>query len=222
MLNQFHDDYFVYDGYLMKGGQLFLPRTSILEKVIRDLYGGRLAGHLGKDKTIEAVKSRYYWPKLKRDMTHIISRCQVPNHALDLINLPKVSDLSVAAGNLAEQGQSVQEDVKKMLEIANAKYKEAVDRHRRFKVFEVGDEVMFFMSKARIVGEHYKLKQRKYCPFKITKKINDNAYAVDLPYWMGNISKTFNVAYLYSYLPDCALEYSDTSSSMSLFSSGGE
>ncbi|KAF2318350.1 hypothetical protein GH714_005670 [Hevea brasiliensis] len=58
---------------------------------------------------------------------------------------------------------------------------------------------MVFMSKASIVGGHYKLKQRKHGPFKITKKINDNVYAVDLSYWMGNISKTLNVVDLYSH-----------------------
>ncbi|KAF2314211.1 hypothetical protein GH714_024112 [Hevea brasiliensis] len=106
---------------------------------------------------------------------------KIPNHTLDLVKLPKVPCLSVAAGNLVEQVQSVQEDVKKRLEKANAKYKEVANRHRRFKVFEVRDEVMVFMSKARIAGGHHKFKQRKYGPFNITNKINDNADAVDLP-----------------------------------------
>ena len=67
------DDLFIHDGYLMKGGQFCLPCTSIHEEVIRNLHGGGLAGHLGRDNTIEAVKERYYWPKLRRDCTNMVS-----------------------------------------------------------------------------------------------------------------------------------------------------
>ena len=65
------------------------------------------------------------------------------------------------------------------------------DKHRRFKSFDVGDAVVVFISKARMQGGHSKLQQRKYGPFQIVKKTNNNAYVVDLPTWMG-ISKTFN------------------------------
>ena len=47
--------------------------------------------------------------------------------------------------------------------------------------------------------------------FKITKKINDNAYVVDLPTSI-DISKTFNIADIYLYHLETVLEYLDRNS----------
>ena len=137
-----------------------------------------------------------------------------PNHALDLVKLPKVLGLSVAAGDLAKQVQEVQADVKNKLEKANTKYKMEADKHRRLKLFDVSDEVMVFISKARMQGGHIKLQQRKYGPYQIVKKINNNAYVVDLLTWMG-ISKTLNVADLTLFQPDMNLGYLEGNSRMS-------
>ena len=129
-----------------------------------------------------------------------------PNHALNLVKLSKIPGLSVAASDLAKQVQEVQAGLKNKLEKANAKYKMEVDKHRRFKVFDVGDEVMVFLSKARMQGGHSKLQQRKYGPYKIVRKINYNAYVIDLPSWM-EISKTFNVVDLTLFQPDVSFGY---------------
>ena len=78
--------------------------------------------------------------------------------------------------------------------------------------FAVGDQVIVYLRKERLpAGVHGKLRQRKYGPFSILKKVNHNAYVVDLPRKM-NISNTFNVADLSLYHPQHLYEDNSRSS----------
>jgi len=136
----------------------------------------------------------------------------VPQHALDLVKLPKTIDYSIPAKHLAEHWQNTTEEVKAKIERANAKYKETADKRRKQQLFEVGDQVMIFLRKERIpMGTYNKLQPKKYGPYKIVQKINDNAYVIDLPDSM-TISKTFNVADLYPFHSDDTPLYPDENS----------
>ena len=140
---------------------------------------------------------------------------KTPKHALDLARLPKITGSSVTTENMAEHARSVQAEVKARLEGKNAKYKDATDVKRREKLFAEGDQVMVFLRKERFpLGTYNKLKPRKYGPYKIIKKINDNAYVVDLPTDL-HISRTFNVADLHEFYEDIPIypEYNSGSSS---------
>ncbi|MGP0580467.1 integrase zinc binding domain-containing protein, partial [Paenibacillus peoriae] len=59
-------DYFFQDGYLFKGKQLCIPDNPMRENIIKELHSGGLRGDFGKDKTVDLVEDRYYWPGLKK------------------------------------------------------------------------------------------------------------------------------------------------------------
>ncbi|KAK8926504.1 hypothetical protein KSP39_PZI018227 [Platanthera zijinensis] len=132
---------------------------------------------------------------------------KAPRHALDLARLPAAPS---SATQLAEEARDIQTETRLKLLESNAKYKAIADKHRREQIFQVGDLVMVFLRKERLpAGPHHKLMPKKFGPFPIVRKINDNAYVVDLPPEF-NISKTFNVSDLSPFYPDVPL-YADRS-----------
>ena len=74
---QNHTKYTFQDWFLFKGCRLWIPRTSMRDFLVWALHAGGVAGHFGRDKTVNLVEDRIYWPSLKRDVAKILGQCRV-------------------------------------------------------------------------------------------------------------------------------------------------
>jgi hypothetical protein len=73
-------------------------------------------------------------------------------------------------------------------------YEKRVNKGRREMLFEPGDLVWVHLRKDRFPEQRKsKLHPRADGPFKVLRKINDNAYEIDLPNTYG-VSTSFNVS----------------------------
>jgi hypothetical protein len=69
--------YVVRNGLLhYKDDRLYIPSNLPLRtRLLQECHDTPLAGHLGKEKTIELVKRRFYWPGMDADITRYVISC---------------------------------------------------------------------------------------------------------------------------------------------------
>ncbi|GKB41721.1 putative CCCH-type zinc finger family protein [Tanacetum coccineum] len=130
-----------------------------------------------------------------------------PYSVTDLTPIPNLGKANVKADEFAEHIKNIYEEVQLQVEAHNAKYKKATDLHRRKVIFEEGDYVWADLTKDRLpAGVNVKLHDRKIGPCQIQKKINDNAYQLQLPSHL-NTSDVFNVKHLIPFKGDLTNSY---------------
>ncbi|PKU86669.1 RNA-directed DNA polymerase [Dendrobium catenatum] len=70
-------DFSVQQGFLFKGNNLCIPDSSWRPQLIKELHSGGLAAHAGRDRTLELLQARFYWPHLRRDVVRFVEKCAV-------------------------------------------------------------------------------------------------------------------------------------------------
>lgn len=81
----------------------------------------------------------------------------------------------------------------------NEKYQAQANKHRKFSEFKEGDLVQVHLRKERFPrGQFAKLKPRADGPFKVLKRIGENAYKIELPAEY-EVSETLKVSDLFPY-----------------------
>jgi hypothetical protein len=62
--------------YLGESDRLYIPAdASLRTRLLHECHDVPTAGHLGKDKTLEQVKRRFYWPRMDSDVLQYVRTC---------------------------------------------------------------------------------------------------------------------------------------------------
>lgn len=119
-----------------------------------------------------------------------------PNHSFDLLQLPQ--PLNKQATSWANDYAKFHEEITKMMLNISA---ELIWKGRN-KAFKKGELVIVHLNKHRLPTRTTPnlQKHRKYCPFSVLKKINDNSYIISLPS-ERHISSAFNVSDISTFHP---------------------
>ena len=126
-----------------------------------------------------------------------------PSTALDLLPLPLHERVNMDVSKRAEYMKNLHEETRVTIERQVQRQAEAANKHKKPMVFQEGDLVWLHLRKDRFPQErNSKLKPRGDGPFKVLKKINDNAYVIDIPNDKYLVSNTFNVSDLSPYYGD--------------------
>ena len=118
-----------------------------------------------------------------------------PLTPLDLLPIPILDDVLCKDGDdKASFIKNLHKDIKLRIEKKVGKYAELVNKRRKTLLFDEGDWVWLHFRKDRFPTlRKSKFMPRGDGPFQVLKRINDNAYELDMPgTFLG--SHTFNIS----------------------------
>ncbi|XP_024010389.1 uncharacterized protein LOC112085411 [Eutrema salsugineum] len=187
--------YYRVDDFLFYESRLCVPNSSIRDLFVKEAHAGGLMGHFSVAKTLSTVQEHFYWPHMKKDIEKACESCVIasklrlrnnptgfnPISPLDLMPLPLSEKVSLDGKKKAELVKQIHEKACINIDNKTKYYTKHANKGRKEVVFEEGDMVWIYLRKDRFPNERkYKLMPRIDGPFKIIKKINNNAYQLNL------------------------------------------
>jgi len=70
-------NYHTENGFLYFKGKLCVPEGSYRQKLLHDNHDSPVAGHLGRNKTLEKLQTHYFWPKMNETVQQYVSSCDI-------------------------------------------------------------------------------------------------------------------------------------------------
>lgn len=80
LMDRYHtifSEFLIQDELLFKGHQLCIPKCSTRDNIVMEKHYGGLSGHFGIEKTLEAIKRHYHWPKIQHDVKKYVDLCVI-------------------------------------------------------------------------------------------------------------------------------------------------
>ena len=135
-----------------------------------------------------------------------------PNTALDILPLPLHERTDMDVDKRADYMKTLHESTRATLEEHTKRQATKINKLKKPMIFEEGDLVWLHLRKDRFPDERKsKLAPRGDGPFKVLKRINDNAYKIDIPTSKYLVHDTFNVADLSPFHGDASIQEDDES-----------
>lgn len=71
----FEDDGLIFRKSVTNKPQLYVSTRDLRDKLLHEFHDSLVAGHLGRDKTLQAVTENYWWPSVAKDVEEYVRSC---------------------------------------------------------------------------------------------------------------------------------------------------